>query len=80
MSNKPIGYRNTKLSPDVPGKTSSRSEKLAELKEGAESRSKRVQILIAPSVYEKLKRISKETGASVNEIINKSIGKYIKDL
>ena len=57
MSNKPIGYRNTKFSPDVPGKTSSRSEKLAELKKGAESRSKRVQVLIAPSVFEKLKRI-----------------------
>ena len=77
MSNKPVGYRNTSYSPEVPEKGSSRSEKLAELKK---ARSKRVQILIPPSMHEKLKRISEETGASVNEIINKSIEKYIKNL
>lgn len=58
-----------------PGKTISEIRK--ETPEGfkvnplyIETRSKRVQILIQPSLYEKLKNQAKEEGVSVNEVIN----------
>lgn len=81
MSNKPIGYQTTSFTPDVPG-TGSRSEKLAELepKRKGESRSKRVQILITPTTYEKLKSIAENKETSINEIINISIESYIRKL
>lgn len=79
MGNKPIGYQTTSRSPELLG-NGSRSDKLAELKKGSDPRSKRVQLLITPQMHEKLKSISEESGASVNEIINKAIESYIKDI
>lgn len=79
MNNKPNGYRNAIFSPETPGKSVNES-KLADLKTGSETRSKRVQILIPPQMHNKLKEISESTGASINEIINKSIEQYITDL
>lgn len=43
-----------------------------------EAKSKRVQILITPSLYDKLKMKSKITGVSVNEIINVAIDRITK--
>lgn len=79
MNNKPNGYRNTSFTPDVPGKSVNES-KLADLRAESETRSKRVQILITPQMHSKLREISEKTGASINEIINKSIEQYIGDL
>ena len=70
---------NKSNAPDIP-ESGSRSEKLAELKRSSGSRSRRVQVLITPQMHDKLKNISEETGASVNEIINKSIESYIRNL
>lgn len=55
-------------------------DKIAELKRASEPRSRRVQILITPQLHDRLKEISAEYGASVNEIINKAIESYIEDL
>ena len=55
-------------------------DKLAELKRVSESRSRRVQILITPQLHDRLKEISAEYGASVNEIINKAIETFIEDI
>ncbi len=55
-------------------------DKLADLRKTSESRTKRVQILIPPQMHEKLKEISAEYGASVNEIINKAIESYLEDI
>ena len=56
------------------------TNKLDELRKSSENRSKRVQILITPQTYDKLKEISEDTGASVNGIINKAIESFIADL
>lgn len=56
------------------------SDKLEDLKRVSEPRSKRVQILIPPQLHDKMKEISAETGASVNEIINKALEAYLSDL
>jgi len=58
---------------------------LTELKKASDvrsksKRSKRVQILITPQTFSKLKEISADTGASVNEIINRAIESFIEDL
>lgn len=58
----------------------SKEEKLSKLKRSSESRSKRVQLLITPQLHDRLKEISSETGASVNEIINTAIEVYIEEL
>ena len=55
-------------------------DKLEDLKRKADTRSKRVQILITPQTYDKLKEISEGTGASVNGIITKAIETFIEDL
>ncbi len=41
-----------------------------------ETKSKRVQILIQPSVHDKLKARAKAEGTSVNELINKALIEY----
>lgn len=43
-----------------------------------ECKSKRVQILIQPSVHEQLKVKAEAAGQSVNEIINKALIEYIE--
>ena len=54
-------------------------EKLRELGEKTpETRSKRVQLLLTPSMFDALKALSAETGLSVNEIINIALGEYLK--
>ena len=79
MNNKPLGYETTSFTPDTL-ESGSRSEKLAELKRSSGTRSRRIQLLITPQMHDKLRSISEETGASVNEIINKSIESYIRNL
>ena len=54
--------------------------KLEELKRDSETRSERVQILVTPQLLERLKEIKSETGASVNEIINRAIESYLEDI
>lgn len=41
-----------------------------------ETKSKRVQILIQPSVYDSLKAKAKDEGISTNEAINEAIRRY----
>lgn len=54
-------------------------EKLRELGEKTpETRSKRVQLLLTPSMYDVLKALSADTGLSVNEIINIALNDYLK--
>lgn len=79
MNNKPIGYQTARITPDIP-ESKSRAEKIAELRKESESRSKRVQILITPNTYNNLKALSEESGASINEIINRSIESYLTDI
>ena len=43
-----------------------------------ETRSKRLQLLVTPTMFDTLKALSSETGLSVNEIINVAIGEYLK--
>lgn len=43
-----------------------------------ETKSKRVQILIQPSVHDKLKAIAKAENTSVNEIINIALREYVE--
>lgn len=53
-------------------------EKLRELGEKTpETRSKRVQLLLTPSMFDALKALSVETGLSVNEIINVALSEYL---
>jgi len=55
-------------------------EKLNELKAGTpETRSKRMQVLITPTMYDALKCLSDVTGVSMNEIINVALGEYLKE-
>lgn len=55
-------------------------DKLTDLKKASDTKSRRVQILLTPAIHDKLKEISKKTGASVNKIINKAIETFIEDL
>lgn len=43
-----------------------------------ETKSKRVQCLVQPSVYEKVKNIAIYKGISVNEAINEALKRYIE--
>lgn len=42
-----------------------------------ESKTKRVQLLVQPSVYEQLKNLAAVSGISVNEAINEAIRLYV---
>lgn len=42
-----------------------------------ETRSKRVQLLLTPTMFDALKALAAETGLSVNEIINVALAEYI---
>lgn len=54
-------------------------EKLRELGEKTpETRSKRVQLLLTPSMFDALKALSADTGLSVNEIINVALSEYLR--
>lgn len=54
-------------------------EKLRELGENTpETRSKRLQVLVTPTMFEALKSLSAETGLSVNEIVNVALSEYLK--
>lgn len=54
-------------------------QQLKELAESApETRSKRMQILVTPSMYDALKALSSETKLSVNEIVNVALAEYLK--
>ena len=44
-----------------------------------ETKSKRLQLLITPSLHEKLKDLSKAESLSINEIANRAFEAYIKD-
>lgn len=55
-------------------------DKLTDLRKASDTRSRRVQILLTPRTHDKLKEISENTGASVNEIINQAIETFIEDL
>lgn len=44
-----------------------------EIKEQFETKSKRLQLLIRPSLYDAIKNKSDQTGESVNELINKAL-------
>lgn len=44
-----------------------------------ETKSKRVQSLVQPSVYEKIKSIAINKGISVNEAVNEALRKYIEE-
>ena len=52
---------------------STSTDKLTDLKKASAKKSKRVQPLITPELFDKLKRIKEDTGASVNEIITQAI-------
>ena len=53
-------------------------EKLKALGENTpETRSKRMQILVTPTMFDTLKALSTETGLSVNEIVNVALSEYI---
>lgn len=53
-------------------------EKLRELGENTpETRSRRVQVLITPTLFDTLKALSAETGLSVNEIVNVALTEYV---
>ncbi len=58
------------------------TELIEELKRLADStpetRSKRMQLLVTPTMFDTLKALSSETGLSVNEIVNIAIGEYLK--
>lgn len=47
------------------------------LQKRGESKSKRLQLLIRPSVHEKLVRIAKEYGTSVNDVINQVLEGFV---
>ena len=53
-------------------------EKLKELGENTpETRSRRIQVLVTPTMFDTLKSLSAETGLSVNEIINVALTEYV---
>lgn len=43
-----------------------------------ETKSKRLQLLVTPSMYEALKKLSEGTGLSVNAIVNEALDEYLK--
>lgn len=43
-----------------------------------ETKSKRIQLLVTPSMFEALKKLSEKTGASVNAIVNEALNEYLK--
>lgn len=54
-------------------------QQLKELAESApETRSKRMQILVTPSMFDALKRMSEVTGRSVNDLVNRALTEYLK--
>lgn len=53
-------------------------EKLRALGENTpETRSKRMQVLVTPTLFDTLKSLSAETGLSVNEIVNIALTEYV---
>ena len=58
-----------------------KNEKIQQLRSIAdskpESRSRRVQLLIAPSLYDEIKVMADESGVSVNEVINAALNEYV---
>lgn len=58
-----------------------RDERVQSLKEIAEkkpeTRKRRVQLLITPSLYDEVKRMADESGASVNEVVNAALSEYV---
>lgn len=57
-------------------------ELIQKLKERAkdtpESKSKRIQVLVTPTMFDSLKSLKEDTGLSVNEIINLALEEYMK--
>lgn len=54
-------------------------ERLTELgKSAPETRSKRLQLLVTPTMYQTLKDLSEGTGTSVNAIVNEALAEYLK--
>lgn len=54
-------------------------QKLKERAAGApETKSKRIQILVTPTMFDSLKSLKDRTGLSVNEIINLALEEYLK--
>lgn len=55
-------------------------QQLKELAESApETRSKRMQILVTPSMFDALKAMSEVTGRSVNDLVNRALTEYLKN-
>ena len=55
-------------------------EKLQQLKESktnTETKSRRMQILVTPSMHDALKALAKEKDLSMNEIVNDALTKYL---
>lgn len=56
-----------------------RIQRLRELAENTpETKSKRMQILVTPSMFDEIEAMSKETGLSKNQIVNVALGEYLK--
>lgn len=54
-------------------------EKLTELGASApETKSKRLQLLVTPTMYQTLKDLSEGTGNSINAIVNEALAEYLK--
>lgn len=54
-------------------------EKLKALGENPqETRSRRMQVLVTPSLYDALKDLTDETKVSMNEIVNSALLEYLK--
>ena len=45
---------------------------------GPETKSKRIQLLVTPSMFDALKAMSEVTGLSVNELVNRALAEYLK--
>lgn len=60
-----------------------REERIQRLKELAENtpetKSKRMQILVTPSMFDEIEAISKETGLSKNQIVNLALSEFMED-
>lgn len=53
-------------------------QKLKELAEDTpERRSKRLQLLLTPTMFDTLKSLSADTGLSVNELVNIALDEYL---
>lgn len=53
------------------------TERLPEQRLRRETKSRRLQILIRPGTYERLKRLSESRGQSVNDLINEILEDYL---